>query len=287
MSEMEKIIGNSTFICERASRRLSWPKRTDIRFSPHRLSALCVLVFLLGTPGWSQESSEEREAPMPSQEQRQQRNERPLSVNFLYGAYVPKEARIVSLTGHQRIHLFVLQTFTTPGIYVKTTFLAMVNQANGTPYEWGGGFEGFGRRAASSYARSSIQNVFSTVGNAVLQYEPRYDRCRCAGFGPRTKHAVMRNFVTYNKTETGIASSVCSVRICVWGRAAIQSLEAEWPALDRWLGGCWELKLGWACCPTRIEEFAPEIERRIKATEMMHTEKKRGRRMTDDQSAFG
>jgi hypothetical protein len=90
---------------------------------------------------------------MPSQEQGRQRSEEQLNVNFLYGAYVPKEAPLVSLTGHQRAHLFVLQTFTTLGIYVKTTCLALMNRASGTPYEWGGGFEGFGRRAASSYAR--------------------------------------------------------------------------------------------------------------------------------------
>lgn len=89
---------------------------------------------------------------MPSKEPSQLRSGEQLKVNFLYGAYVPKDAPLVSLTGHQRAHLFVLQTFTTPGIYVKTTFLALVNQASGTPYEWGGGIEGFGRRAASSYA---------------------------------------------------------------------------------------------------------------------------------------
>ena len=71
---------------------------------------------------------------MPSQEQGQQRGDEQLNVNFLYGSYVPKDAPLVSLTGHQRVH----QTFTTPGIYAKTTFLALVNQASGTPYEWGG-----------------------------------------------------------------------------------------------------------------------------------------------------
>src|SRR3974390_489064 len=167
----------------------------------NQFPALCLFVLLLATPGWSQLGSEEQDAHPPSKEQSLQRSEEQLKVNFLYGAYVPKEAPLVSLTGHQRAHLFVLQTFTTPGIYVKTTFLALMNQAAGTPYEWGGGVEGFGRRAASSYARSSIQNVFSTVGNTALKYEPRYDRCRCTGFGPRTRHALMRNFVTYNKTE--------------------------------------------------------------------------------------
>jgi hypothetical protein len=182
----------------------------------------------LGTLGWSQENGEERQAYLPSKQLSQQRSEEQLKVNFIYGAYIPKEAPLVSLTGHQRAHLFVLQTFTTPGIYVKTPFLALMNQASGAPYEWGGGLEGFGRRAASSYARSSIQNVVSTVGNAALQYEPRYDRCRCTGFGPRTKHVLMRNSVTYNKTE----------------RNCVLSLRST------------ELRLGLGCCPASGSRMA-------------------------------
>src|SRR5271166_2150780 len=96
MSEMENIIGDSSFTCERASRRLSWPECGNNCVSPHQLSALCVLVFLLGTPGWSQARSEERGAHTPSQKQRQQRGEEQLNVNFLYGAYIPKEASLVS-----------------------------------------------------------------------------------------------------------------------------------------------------------------------------------------------
>jgi hypothetical protein len=169
---MRSAIQNLSYIREISTQRLFRPKRRNIRVCPRQLSALCVLVFLLGTSGWSQEGSEERDPLMPSKQLNQQRSEEPLKVNFLYGAYVAKDAPLLSLTGHQRAHLFVLQTFITPGIYVKTAFLALVNQASGTPYEWGGGVEGFGRRAASSYARSSIQNVLSTAGNAALQYEP-------------------------------------------------------------------------------------------------------------------
>jgi hypothetical protein len=236
--------------------------RTQSRTCP-QLSALCLLVFLLGTPGWSQENDEERAAHTPSQEQRQQRSEEHLNVNFLYGAYVPKEAPLRSLTGHQRAHLFVLQTFTTPGIYVKTTFLALVNQASGTHYEWGGGFEGFGRRAASSCARSSMRNVFSTVGNAALRYEPRYDRCRCVGFGPRTKHALMRNFVTYNETEKELRPQF-ALYGAAFGAGMLSSL---WqPKGQLWEDGFRgvETQIGSGMLSNWIAEFAPEIERRLR-----------------------
>jgi hypothetical protein len=41
-----------------------------------------------------------------------------LAVNWLYGAYIPKDAPIVALDGNERYRLFIRQSFTTPGIYV-------------------------------------------------------------------------------------------------------------------------------------------------------------------------
>ena len=258
---MQSAMQNLSYIREISTQRLSQPKRRHARVYPRQLSALCVLVFLVGTSGWSQEGSEERVALMPIKRLSQQRSEEQLKVNLIYGAYVPKDSPLVSLTGHQRAHLFVLQTFTTPGIYVKTTFLALMNQAAGTPYEWGGGVEGFGRRAASSYARSSIQNVLSTVGNAALQYEPRYDRCRCTGFGSRTKHALVRNFVTYNKTEKELRPQF-ALYGAAFGAGLLSSL---WMPNDQlWKDGFRgvETQIGLGMVSNWIAEFAFEIERR-------------------------
>jgi len=39
----------------------------------------------------------------------------------------------------------------------------------------------------------------AALGNWKLHYEPRYDQCKCQGFGPRTGHAIARNFWTYNE----------------------------------------------------------------------------------------
>ncbi len=92
----------------------------------------------------------------PGSQQKQQQ----LNVNWLYGAYVPKEAPLRLLTAYQRYRLFMRQTFTTPGIYIKSDFLALLDQARGQPYQWGGGMQGYGRRVASEYGRTAIQNVF-------------------------------------------------------------------------------------------------------------------------------
>jgi hypothetical protein len=222
---------------------------------------LCLLVFLLGPRCWGQE---EFEGVRPtSEEQSKSQSQEQLNVNWLYGAYVPKEAPLVSLTGHQREQLFVRQTFTTPGIYVRSTFLSLIDQASGTPDEWGGGFEGYGRRAASIYSRSSIQNVFSAVGNAAFQYEPRYDRCRCVGLGPRTKHALLRNFVTYNKTQEALRP-----QFALYGAAlGAGMLSSVWkPQGKLWVEGYHGVltQVGFGMLSNWIGEFAPEIKRKLK-----------------------
>src|ERR1700722_497476 len=38
-----------------------------------------------------------------------------LPVNWLYGAYIPKDAPLVALNGQQRFKLYIRQTYTTPG----------------------------------------------------------------------------------------------------------------------------------------------------------------------------
>lgn len=214
---------------------------------------------------WGQEKQGEEKPGndgTPSTSLSEKQKEEQLNVNWLYGAYVPKEAPLLSLTGYQRERLFVRQTFTTPGIYIKSGFLALLEQANGTPYEWGGGLEGYGRRLASNYGRTAIQNVFSTTGNAALRYEPRYDRCHCVGFGPRTRHALIRNFLTYNRTESelrpqlalyggafgaGLVSSIWQPRSNLWTEGYNGMLtQAAFGMLSNWIG-----------------EFAPEIRERL------------------------
>jgi hypothetical protein len=91
---------------------------------------------------------------------------------------------------------------------VARAFSSGIDQARGTPYEWGGGLSGYGRRYAARYGQFVVQNSLVAGGNAVLRYEPRYDFCRCNGFWRRTFHSVSRNFVAYNRTERELRPQV-------------------------------------------------------------------------------
>jgi hypothetical protein len=148
-----------------------------------------IAMAILVTASEGQLAAQQSSSPAPKSNQE-------LQVNWLYGAYVDKDVPLHPLSNHQRLQLFLRQSFTTPGVYFKTAFFALSDQPEDHPREWGDGFEGYVQRTSSRYGQFVTQNALSAAGNALLGFEPRYDRCRCTGFWPRTRHAVLRNFVT-------------------------------------------------------------------------------------------
>lgn len=131
-----------------------------------------------------------------------------LPVNWLYGAYVPKDVPLVPLDGRERFKLYIRQTYTTPGIYIKTGFFAIHDQIEDSPPAWGDDFSGFAKRVGSNHATNVIQNSFTSLGQGIVGWEPRYDRCRCTGGWHRFRHAFIRNFITYDHSEQSIRPNI-------------------------------------------------------------------------------
>jgi hypothetical protein len=131
-----------------------------------------------------------------------------LPIEWIIGPYIPVQEPLQPLTNAERHQIYVRQTFLTAGSYVARAFSSGIDQARGTPYQWGGGLAGYGRRYAARYGQFVVQNSLVAGGNALLGYEPRYDFCRCNGFWRRTMHAVSRNFVAYNRTERELRPQV-------------------------------------------------------------------------------
>lgn len=161
------------------------------------LLRLAVILLLLCGCSTGQDTAQFPENPLPQT----QSEDNAINVNWLYGAYVPRGVKLEPLTNHQRGQLYLRQTYLTWGIYLKTAMFAVGDQATNSPEEWGDGLGGYGKRIASRYGQFAIQNTFTSTGNLLLGYEPRYERCDCSGAWSRLKHALVRNFVTYNRTE--------------------------------------------------------------------------------------
>jgi hypothetical protein len=118
------------------------------------------------------------------------------------GVFVPKGQTMTPLTSAQRREVYLQQTLTTPGAYLKRVFVAGIDQARGSPSQWDDGWAGYGERFASREGQFISANSLAALGNAALRYEPRYDQCQCRGLLPRTRHAILRNFLTYNASES-------------------------------------------------------------------------------------
>ena len=186
-----------------------------------------------------------------------------LPVNWLYGAYVPKDAPLIALNGQQRFKLYVRQTYTTPGIYIKTGFFALHDQVKNTPSEWEDGFPGFVKRVGSNQATNIIQNSFTSLGQGVVGWEPRYDRCRCEGAWPRFRHAFVRNFITYDHSEQSIRPNVMPFAAAFGAGAIGATWNPNNPVItvkgyqsvitQAWVG----------VVINSIGEFAPDIKKKI------------------------
>jgi hypothetical protein len=120
---------------------------------------------------------------------------------WLTGPYVGKNRQLVAMTAQQRREIYLQETFTTPSDYFKRMVSAAADQWRDSPSQWPEGWGGYGERFASREGQFIAANSLAALGDAALKYEPRYDQCKCSGFRLRTRHAILRNFLTYNQSE--------------------------------------------------------------------------------------
>lgn len=193
---------------------------------PRHLFVLCVLLSLIApivaqqtsqeaesqqqenAPKEKKESAEEKLKRLPAEWQTMPGKLTRLPIEWLIGPYIPVQGKLQPLTNEQRVEVYFRHTFLTFGSYLARAFSAGIDQARSEPYQWGGGMSGYGKRYIARYGEFVIQNSLASAGDAVVGFEPRYDFCRCQGFWPRTRHAISRNFVAYNRSETKLRPQV-------------------------------------------------------------------------------
>jgi hypothetical protein len=220
---------------------------------------LVMVVALLACSARAQEAPLPQATPTPQASPTRKPADR-TKVNWLYGAYVPKDVPLTPLNAHERVQVWVRASFTTYGIYAKTALFSLADQGRNRPPAWGDGWAGYGKRVASHQGQFVAQNSLSALGNGILGYEPRYDLCRCEGFWRRTRHAVARNFVTYNRTETKLRPQLALYA----GAFGAGVVAASWTPNHDLLtqGGRGALtQAGFGVAANVLAEFWPEVMR--------------------------
>jgi len=179
------------------------------------------------------------------------------------GVFVAHGQTMTPLNGAERQQLYLSQTLTTPGPYLKRAFSAGFDQARGAPSEWGGGWGGYGKRFASHEGQFIAANSIAALGNAALKYEPRYDRCQCKKFLARTRHAIVRNFMTFNETEVERRPQI-GLYAGAFGGGMISAAWKPRP-VNPFVQGAWGVvgQAGYGTLLNFFIEFAGEINRKI------------------------
>lgn len=184
---------------------------------------------------------------------------------WLVGAYVSRSHQLVTLTREQRRRLYLQQTVLTPGAYLKRMFDATIDQERGVPYQWDDGWAGYTERWASREGQFIASSSLTALGDAKLGYEPRYDQCQCRGFWPRTRHAVVRNFLTYDRSEQGMRPQ-WALYGGAFGGGMIATAWLPKPRNAFAEGGYAALgQAGWGIMANFFTEFAVDINRKLGA----------------------
>ena len=103
------------------------------------------------------------------------------------------------LTGNERWNLYVRRAFWSPGVFLRAAGPALGAQLNNEPPSWGQGMEGYSKRFANRFGRFALQETYEAAGAAALGHEVRYIPSKRSGFLPRAGHALVSNFVTYDR----------------------------------------------------------------------------------------
>jgi len=141
------------------------------------------------------QTSSTNSADLSSVEDEKQR----VKVNPLTGLALASQSNYSPLTGTERWKLYLKMTYGSAGPYFSPVVNALLlDQDNGTPRQWGGGFPGLGRRLASRAGNAVLQGTFQAPLAALLHEDVRYIPTTQRSFQRRALHAILYSFLTYN-----------------------------------------------------------------------------------------
>ena len=173
-----------------------------------------------------------------------------------------RKRTLVTPTREEREVIYLRETLITPEAYMKRMFAAAIDQARGVPYQWDDGWAGYAERFASREGQFFTSNSLAALGNAKLGYEVRYDKCKCSDFRHRMRHAIWRNFFTYDRTEENVRPQFALYGGAFGGGLLVTAWKPG--ARSAWANGGWEMlgQAGYGALVNLITEFGTEINRK-------------------------
>jgi hypothetical protein len=87
-----------------------------------------------------------------------------------------------------------------PKAWVGAAFTASWKQwVSDSPSEWSKDFTGWSQRFGVSLLDNGINTTTLVWVSRAMNQDPRYRRCDCTGFWPRTRHAIVLSVMAYNR----------------------------------------------------------------------------------------
>lgn len=170
------------------------------------------------------------------------------------------EQRPAPLTGDERWHRYVRNTYWSPAPYLRTGASALFSQLRDDPEPWEQGMSGFGKRAANRFGRFALRESIEAGGAALLQHEVRYVRSDSTRIAPRVAHALKANFLTWDRDGRRVPHAARLGAIFATEFTATRWMPDGYRDSGTALRGV-GVQLGISSGINLLREFSPELKR--------------------------
>lgn len=157
-----------------------------------------------------------------------------------------------------KFHLFIKDTYD-PFALLGEGFTAFYNQAQGNPYQFGGGARGYSRRFGALVGTDFAGELFGTfLFPSILHTDPRYFRKVDGSFGGRAVYALTRTLIT-KKDSGGNTVNISNFLASICASAISNTYypgrkRGVWPTVERST-----INIGFDSLTGLYREFWPEM----------------------------